>query len=177
MELSTVLKQIISISNTSFLLLHFLVLRPKTRLSPPVVSILLSPTNFIDCAIANPYVVDPKRNVSCQGIVSSPGIETFLGIPYGEDKSGVRRLAPPQPFSPPPGYIFNATSAGASCLHASGGGFLYETNVTYISEDCLSLQLARPAQICNDMKLPVMVYIYGGILRIQHSAFSIQNPT
>ncbi|TVY82984.1 Secreted lipase [Lachnellula suecica] len=125
----------------------------------PLSASLLAAAHLV---LATPYVVDTERQVSYQGITSSPGIETFLGIPYGKDTSGPLRFAPPEPFTPPPGYVFNATAAGASCPQRSGGGFLYETNVTYISEDCLNLLLSRPAGIGNGTRLPVMVYIYGG---------------
>ncbi|KAF8850166.1 putative lipase [Acephala macrosclerotiorum] len=119
-------------------------------------------TSDILGAVAEPYVTDPKRHVFYQGIVSSPGIETFLGIPYGKDTSGVRRFAPPEPFMPSPGFVVNATAAGPSCPQAIGGGFLYSTNVTYQSENCLNLLLSRPTGIANGIKLPVIAYIYGG---------------
>lgn len=111
---------------------------------------------------AIPHVVDPKTNVSYHGITSSPGIETFLGIPYGKDTSGASRFAPPQPFKPSPGYVFNATAAGPSCPQSSEPGFLYDSVVTDISEDCLNLLVARPEGLGNGTKVPVMVYIYGG---------------
>ncbi|KUJ09406.1 alpha/beta-hydrolase [Mollisia scopiformis] len=123
---------------------------------------VLATASFIVGAIASPFVTDSRRNVSYQGITTSPGIETFLGLPYGKDTSGDRRFAPPEPFAPPSGYVFNATAAGPSCPQASGGGFLFETNVTYISENCLNLLLSRPSNISHGTKLPVMAYIYGG---------------
>lgn len=115
---------------------------------------------------AKPYVIDTAKNISYQGVTSSPGIETFLGISFGKDTGGAGRFAPPQPFNPSSGYLFNATSEGPSCPQSSGGGFLYETNVTYISEDCLNLLLSRPAGIGDGEKIPVMVYIYGGIMML-----------
>lgn len=118
-----------------------------------------------NCAVAGvvlskPLVIDVKKHLTYNGITSSPGIETFLGIPYGKDTGGEARFAPPEPFSPAKGYTFNATTAGHSCPQSSAAGFLYETQVTDISEDCLNLQIARPAG--NRTKIPVMVYIYGG---------------
>lgn len=113
---------------------------------------------------AKPLVVDRKKELTYYGITSSPGIEIFLGIPYGKDTGGKNRFAPPQSFSPARGYTFNATTAGHSCPQSSEAGFLYESPVTDISEDCLNLQVARPAGNLNGTKLPVMVYIYGGKL-------------
>lgn len=121
----------------------------------------LATANFIVGVFSTPFVSDSRRHVSYQGITSSPGVETFLGIPYGKDTSGMRRFASPEAFIPPPGYIFNATTPGASCPQQSGGGFKYSTNVTYLSENCLNLLLARPANM-KGRKLPVIAYIYGG---------------
>ncbi|CAG8961741.1 hypothetical protein HYFRA_00006283 [Hymenoscyphus fraxineus] len=110
--------------------------------------------------LAKPLVIDTKKHLTYHGITSSPGIETFLGIRYGKDTGGQNRFAPPQPFNAPSGYIFNATVAGYSCPQTSEAGFLYDSPVVDISEDCLNLQVARP--VGSGTKLPVMVYIYGG---------------
>jgi carboxylesterase type B len=141
---------------------------------PSLISVILTSALLPAVVIANPYVVDYAKKVSYYGITSSPGIETFLGIPYGQDTSGENRFAPPQAFSPVLGYVYNATVAGPSCPQQVGGGFLYQEDVTYQSENCLNLQLARPANICNGTKLPVMVYIYGGkfVISMIHAALT-----
>lgn len=124
---------------------------------------MLVVSSIITTSLAIPFVTDSVHNISYQGITSSPGIETFLNIPYGKDTSGLLRFAPPEPFVPPySGYIFNATTEGPSCPQKSGGGFLYSTNVTYMSEDCLNLLVARPSNVTVGKRVPVMVYIYGG---------------
>jgi carboxylesterase type B len=132
------------------------------RVLSSIAAAILATTVLPTVVLAQPYVVDYSKNVSYYGITSTPGVETFLGIPYGKDTSGANRFAPPQAFEPPAGYLYNATVAGPSCPQQVGGGFLYEAPVTYQSENCLNLQLSRPATSCNDTKLPVMVYIYGG---------------
>ncbi|ESZ90678.1 hypothetical protein SBOR_8940 [Sclerotinia borealis F-4128] len=109
-----------------------------------------------------PYVIDPKTNTTYTGITSSTGVETFQGIRYGLDTSGEGRFAPPRAFIPSPGYHYNATVEGSSCPQPAGWGFLFQTNTTDISEDCLNLNLARPAWAKAGSKLPVMVYIFGG---------------
>jgi carboxylesterase type B len=123
---------------------------------------LLAAIALPDYASAKPYVVDSKNKVSYQGVTTSPGVETFSGIRYGLDTSGEGRFAPPQPFKPKSGTHFNATAPGPSCPQTSGGGFSFMTNVTYISEDCLNLNLGRPSFAKPGSKLPVMAYIYGG---------------
>lgn len=133
----------------------------KMRFPRPVSCVLVA-SSILSQTLATPFVTDPTQNISYQGIISSPGIETFLNIPYGKDTSGSLRFAPPEPFLPPSGSIVNATTEGPSCPQKAGGGFLYSTNVTYMSEDCLNLLVARPSNVTEGKRVPVMVYIYGG---------------
>ncbi|KAG9229986.1 Alpha/Beta hydrolase protein [Amylocarpus encephaloides] len=123
---------------------------------------ILATALFSGVARSNPFVVDAAKKVSYQGITSSPGIETFLGIPFGQDTSGANRFAPPRAYVPSPGQVLDATAAGPSCPQSSSLGMLYSTVVTDISENCLSLLVARPAGVSRGAKLPVMAYIYGG---------------
>ncbi|TGO87540.1 hypothetical protein BPOR_0220g00180 [Botrytis porri] len=125
---------------------------------------LLISSVLIDHVNAKPYVLHHRTNVSYSGITSSTGVETFRGIRYGLDTGGENRFAPPRAFVPPHGYHHNATTAGFDCPQPSDSGFLFQTNVTNISEDCLNLNIARPSWAKAGSKLPVMVYIYGGAL-------------
>jgi len=118
------------------------------------------------------YVIDTRTNVSYQG-VSIDGVDAFQNIHYGQDTSGSGRFAPPKPFIPAHNTIINATVAGAACpqqLDPFPGLTGLLDNVTNISEDCLTLRIARPATVSQNAKLPVMVFIYGGKLRSAHSA-------
>ncbi|KAM3086947.1 hypothetical protein ACMFMG_001062 [Clarireedia jacksonii] len=132
------------------------------RIVNSVVAGLFAAIALPDCTAAKPYVVDPENKISYQGVTTSPGVETFYGIRYGLDTSGEGRFAPPQPFKPKSGSHLNATAPGPSCPQPAGLGFLYMTNVTYISEDCLNLNLGRPSFAKPGSKLPVMAYIFGG---------------
>ncbi|CCD34675.1 similar to prolyl oligopeptidase (secreted protein) [Botrytis cinerea T4] len=125
---------------------------------------LLISSVLTDHANAKPYVLDHRTNVSYTGITSSKGVESFRGIRYGLDTSGENRFAPPRAFVPPHGYHHNATVQGFDCPQPSDSGFLFQTNVTNLSEDCLNLNIARPSWAKNGSNLPVMVYIYGGAL-------------
>lgn len=113
------------------------------------------------------FVIDARANVSYQGI-STDGVDSFLNIHYGEDTSGSGRFAPPSPFVPAPNSVVNATTKGAACpqpmVPFPGLNGLLD-NVTDISEDCLTLRVARPSSITEGQKLPVMIWIYGGMLR------------
>ena len=116
-------------------------------------------------SLATPFVHDSKHNLFYQGLTTSPGVETFLGIPYGASTAGNNRFSPPQPFSAPPGHIFNATKAGHACPQDTTGITDPETPVEDINEDCLNLNVARPAGNHTGL-LPVMVWIYGGEIAV-----------
>jgi para-nitrobenzyl esterase len=70
----------------------------------------------------------------------------FLGIPYAPPPIGDLRWRPP---GPPPSWtgVRDATKAGAVCAD---------------EEDCLFLNVVRPATAQLDQRLPVMVWIHGG---------------
>ncbi|KAI3609024.1 extracellular triacylglycerol lipase precursor, partial [Moniliophthora roreri] len=95
--------------------------------------------------------------------ISSQGLEFFGGIPFAEPPVGNLRLKPPvqKIFLNIP--TFDATSFGASCLQVPVFGSADLSNTT-LSEDCLFINIIRPAGIegRDAALLPVMVYIYGG---------------
>jgi hypothetical protein len=123
-------------------------------------------------ALSQPLVIDFVKSVSYKGFtstpasISSPGIDTFLNIPYGQDTAGRNRFAPPKAYIPHAGQVFDATIAGPSCPQSSAAPLLYQTVVTDISEDCLNLKISKPSYVADGKKLPVMVYIYGGTLQL-----------
>jgi hypothetical protein len=106
---------------------------------------LSSSLSLLSFTLAIPYVHDARHNLYYQSIITSPGIEAFLGIPYGASTSGSNRFAPPVPFSPSPGYIFNATAPGHSCPQNVTQSDDSERAITDIDEDCLNLNVARPS--------------------------------
>jgi para-nitrobenzyl esterase len=86
-------------------------------------------------------------------------VDRFLGIPYAAPPVGDLRWkapAPPQPWI----GIRNATVPGSACTQstvAKGG----QTIVG--SEDCLYLNVYRPASVRPRQLLPVLVFIHGGL--------------
>jgi len=88
----------------------------------------------------------------------SGAAEAFLGIPYAKPPVGALRFAPAQPAEPWTG-VREATAFGASCPQNPGG----LSAPPPLSEDCLTLNVYRPAQ-ASSAKLPVMVWIHGGAL-------------
>ena len=111
-----------------------------------------------------PVVINSHTGVSYRGIAVN-GVEHFQNIYYAEDTSGLNRFAPPVPFTPPRGAVLDATAAGARCPQGTGGPPLpFASPIGNISENCLSLRIARPSGISASAKLPVLVWIHGGIL-------------
>jgi para-nitrobenzyl esterase len=87
-------------------------------------------------------------------------VDIFLGIPYAAAPVGEFRWRPPQPFPAWQGER-DATKFGASCAQADwprGSGKIADGS----SEDCLFLNIWRPASAKPRAKLPVMVWIHGG---------------
>lgn len=114
-------------------------------------------------ATTTPKVVDKKQDVTYAGLERN-GIEVFLNIPYGQDTGGANRFKPPKPYVAAAGSTIEAKTYGPSCPQQLGGWTppISLGNITNISEDCLSLNIARPKGACAGDQLPVMVYIHGG---------------
>ncbi|KAF7305595.1 Carboxylic ester hydrolase [Mycena chlorophos] len=81
--------------------------------------------------------------------------EFFGGIPYAVPPLGDLRFRPPVLKTTLDGSTFNATAYGPSCLQV---GF----EPPLVSEDCLSVNVLRPAGLSADAGLPVMLWVYGG---------------
>lgn len=113
---------------------------------------------------AHPFVTNEVNSVSYQG-TSSDGVDQFQGIFFAEDTSGANRFVPPKPYLPPHGTVVQATAPGAACPQATPAIVTFMSEVDNQSENCLSLRIARPANLSEGQRpLPVMVYLYGGKL-------------
>ncbi|KAF9737652.1 hypothetical protein PMIN06_010344 [Paraphaeosphaeria minitans] len=94
-------------------------------------------------------------------------VEVFLGIPYAQDTGGQNRFKPPQPLQVTAGSVVDGTKPGHACPQQLGqwNAPLTLLNITQesISEDCLNLNIVRPANASyKSESYPVMVWIHGG---------------
>lgn len=123
-----------------------------------------------------PRVVDDKHAISYTGHYENE-IEHFQNIFYAEDTSGPDRFAPPVPLEHPPGTVIDATTMGAFCPQGVGGPPLpFQSPITNISENCLSLRVARYRGTTSKAKLPVLVWIHGGGNTLGSAADEMFNP-
>ena len=130
-----------------------------TMWTPKILLIVL----WLQTAAPTPFVTNSHTGVSYQG-TSADGVEQFQSIFYAEDTSGANRFAPPVPYLPMRGSTIQATAGGDACpqLETGNANYPFDSPHRNLSEDCLSLRIARPANRTSDKSLPVMVYFYGG---------------
>jgi para-nitrobenzyl esterase len=102
----------------------------------------------------NPLVVYTDEG-AVRGVRTN-GVDGFLGIPYAAAPVGALRWRPPQPAAYWTG-VRAATHYGNRCpAAASTNGPRSET------EDCLFVNVQRPAGLSQNAQRPVYVFIHGG---------------
>ncbi|KAI0060460.1 alpha/beta-hydrolase [Artomyces pyxidatus] len=122
------------------------------------------------------------------GIFTGKTVRTashFLGIPFAEPPIGDLRFSQPKPVGPYQGNR-DATNFGKSCPQQPMNlpswtdsevtkvvngivNTLYES-ITPEDEDCLTLNVVKPAGASENSKLPVVIWIFGGGFEIGGTA-------
>jgi triacylglycerol lipase len=87
--------------------------------------------------------------------------DMFLGMPYAQPPVGDLRFARPQSLNTSWSGLRNATTPGFSCIGYGPESYMASPN----REDCLNLQVIRPAR--EEKPLPVLVWIHGSVV-IRH---------
>ncbi|KAJ7866606.1 extracellular triacylglycerol lipase precursor [Mycena olivaceomarginata] len=87
--------------------------------------------------------------------IDSLGQEFFGAIPYAEPPLAGQRFKPPVLKPSPDSKTLDASNFGPACLQT-------DLPVAQMSEDCLTINVLRPAGIAANAKLPVMFWTYGG---------------
>lgn len=101
-------------------------------------------------------------------ILSGQKVDTFLGIPYAQPPVGDLRFEKPRPAMPWNG-TYDATTKPSPCMQIAFP-FVLDTKIDndYASEDCLYVNVWRPASACGSVEKrcqpvrPVYVFIHGG---------------
>jgi para-nitrobenzyl esterase len=91
--------------------------------------------------------------------VTADGQTYYLGIPYAAPPVGRLRWRSPQPVHPWTS-TYQATQRGAAC--ATPGFPPGSPPQAGTSEDCLNLEVEKPASVRPGQRLPVMFEIHGG---------------
>ncbi|EEC11572.1 acetylcholinesterase, putative [Ixodes scapularis] len=116
--------------------------------------------------------------------VSGKYVDAFYGIPYAVPPVRELRFKNPVPVSPWKG-IFSATKKPLPCwqfdLRYTSKITMDYLNRSISSEDCLYLNVWRPASLCSesgrcDARLPVIVFLYGGAFQWGDSSLVLNNP-
>lgn len=135
-----------------------------TSVFKTLIDLLLS-----SAALAEPVVKSEKSRITYRG-TAKDGVEHFQNVRYAHDTSGSRRFAPPEPYTPPPDSVVDATASGKACPQSKDAIPPFFDETPEISEDCLTLRIARPAGTVAGDKIPVVVWIHGGAV-VKGSAY------
>lgn len=145
-----------------------------------LLSILVSFLPFVLAAPALDKRAAPTVSISSpQATIigaTSGKVETFDGIPFASPPTGQLRLKPPQALTASLGTV-TATGTAKACpqmffsVDANDAPFnvlgglldtpLFQT-ITNAGEDCLTINIRRPAGTTSASKLPVLFWIFGG---------------
>ncbi|RYP40375.1 hypothetical protein DL767_001730 [Monosporascus sp. MG133] len=109
---------------------------------------------YVDPALTNPQESYWGPNIDTLRAIKNWDQDVFLGMPYAQPPIGELRYRWPQPLNASFEGVRKATQYGYSCMQY---GSKFD-----LSEDCLTINVVRPAGVSADDNLPVLVWIYGG---------------
>ncbi|KAF8890724.1 Carboxylesterase [Infundibulicybe gibba] len=98
---------------------------------------------------------------------TASGVEFFGAIPFAKTPIGNLRFQPPVLTTTLSGPTLDASNFGAGCLQT-------DLPPNLVSEDCLTLNIFRPAGLPANASLPVLFWIYGGAFVCNGCIVSLQ---
>ncbi|CAL1694183.1 unnamed protein product [Somion occarium] len=107
-----------------------------------------------------------------RGQTVSNGTDRWLGIPFAQPPIGPLRFKAPVAITRPSVNVQNAFTFGDACPQVPS-----DTLGAPQSEDCLSLNVWRPAGTASNAKLPVLVWFYGGAFMNGAASDHAYDPT
>ncbi|KAJ7116495.1 alpha/beta-hydrolase [Mycena epipterygia] len=127
---------------------------------------------FCSASTAGIASLDVSLNTGTfRGVSTVNGTEKWLGIPFAEPPVGSLRFKAPVPIVQASSGIKNASAFGNACPQPSG------SLGAAIAEDCLFLNVFRPAGTNSNASLPVLVWIHGGAYTSGAASVPQYDPT
>ena len=115
---------------------------------------------FLPLAVAQPTLQTRSGAVSGKFETASGNVvETFKGIPFAAPPTGALRWRAPAPENPWPGTL-DGNSFQSACVQPKNS--FIEVYPVPTSEDCLYLNVYRPANTTSKDRLPIMIFFHGG---------------
>lgn len=140
-------------------------IQPETML-PQVVLALFATAMAAATAVTTAPTAVVRNGTVAGKYLAGFDQDAFLGIPFAQPPVGDLRFRHPVPINTSWSTPLEATDYSDTCPDSPTGfsdGFV-------MSEDCLGLNVVRPAGTSEKDSLPVLVWIYGGGLITGSSA-------
>ncbi|KLO09072.1 alpha/beta-hydrolase [Schizopora paradoxa] len=137
------------------------------RLKSALISLLFSQC-FVSATLVNrdtPVTVHLKNGAAFQGVrVAVNNTEQFLGIPFAQPPVGNLRFKAPVAISTPTKGIQDASQFKTACPQPpTKSGLKFDSDIgAPVAEDCLFINIFRPAGTSAKDSLPVLVWLYSG---------------
>ncbi|KAG6916173.1 hypothetical protein DXG01_008146 [Tephrocybe rancida] len=122
-------------------------------------------------AASSPLDVSLSSGVH-RGVSTAQGIEKWLGIRYAQAPVGAMRFKAPVPVPVNRGATVDASHFGNACTQPPS------SNIgAPVAEDCLFLNVFRPNGTTSSARMPVLIWIHGGMYTTGSGSEPSQDPT